>query len=146
MEFINITSMWKNFPSWFWQYFPLVENCKTIELVFRGTHPCLKKFPPWFNNIHHCEKEKWQKMGLRRNTFTVDKTSHHGLIAFTNVKTQITQDGFTKKQIHGWQNFPSWFNSIYQCENSNGTGWVYEETHTCGTNFPSGMTFADSRL
>lgn len=39
-------------------------------------------------------------MCLRRNTFTVDKTSHHGLIAFTNVKTQIAQDGFMKKDIH----------------------------------------------
>ena len=39
-------------------------------------------------------------MGLRRNRFMVDKTSHHGLIAFTNVKTQMAQDGFMKKHIH----------------------------------------------
>ena len=38
-------------------------------------------------------------MGLRRNTFTVDKTSHHGLIAFTNVKTQITQDGLRRNRF-----------------------------------------------
>ena len=38
-------------------------------------------------------------MGLRRNRLMVDKTSHHGLIAFTNVKTQMAQDGFMKKHI-----------------------------------------------
>ena len=58
-----------------------------------------QNFPSWVNSIYQCENSN-NRMGLRRNRFMVDKTSHHGLIAFTNVKTQMAQDGFMKKHIH----------------------------------------------